>query len=473
MTHASFTLLLVDDNPGDLRLLEESLAGVPTCEFHTARAGTVDEACLLLRQHRYDAVLLDLNLPDASGLATLAAVQACAGGTPILVVTGTDDEQTALDALRGGAQDYLVKGQVFGTMLARAVRHAIERTRTEQSLREAEDRFRELANAVSSVFWVTSADGRRILFVNPAFEALTGLTRERAYADPAGCVTLVHPDDRPRLEARVAALPPSWDDEYRIVRVDGEVRWVRDRGYPVRSPQGEVTHLTGMVEDVTEARAAREKIRLQASLLEAVGESVIATDPGGTIFYWNRAAEQIYGWTAGEAVGRSVVDLLVPEMARAQGEELMERLGAGETWQGEFPVRRRDGTGFPALVTDAPIMDDQGQLIGIIGVSVDLTERKRAEQALRDSEARYRALFETMAQGVLVLGDEGRVLAANPAALEILGLDAEHLLHRSVRSLPLRVVDEEGRTVPMDRTPAAEARRTGVPVQRVVGVFNE
>jgi two-component system cell cycle sensor histidine kinase/response regulator CckA len=470
---ARYTLLLVEDNPGDVLLLEETLSEVAAGEFRTSHAGTLAEATRLLRRHRFDAVLLDLGLPDSTGLPTLSAVQSAAAGVPVLVLTGMDDEKAALDAVHLGAQDYLVKGQVFGTMLARTIRHAIERARTEQSLHEAEERFRELADHVSSVFWLASADGRELLFVTPAFEALTGRSRESAYADPCGCLDVVHPDDRPRIQARLAALPPAWDDEYRIVRPDGEVRWVHDRGHPVRAPGGEVTRLTGVVEDVTEARAAREKIRLQAGLLDAVGESVIATRLDGTVFYWNRAAEQLYGWTADEAAGRSIMDLICPQMAWEQGQEVMARLSAGQSWQGEFPVSRRDGSCFPAYVTDAPILDAEGRLIGIIGASTDLTARKRAEQAVRDSEARYRALFESMAQGVVLLGAENQVLSANPAALEILGVRAEEMLGRSVGGLGLRLVDEEGRPLSLDDAPVAEVRRTGRPVQRVIGVFNQ
>ncbi|HEX9937749.1 MAG TPA: PAS domain S-box protein, partial [Longimicrobium sp.] len=386
--------------------------------------------------------------------------------------TGRDDETLALKALQAGAQDYLVKGQVFGTMLARSVRHAIERVRTEQSLREAEERFRELADHVSSVYWLASGDGGEVLFLNPAFERVTGRSREAVYADPYSALQIVHPEDRPLLERRLAAGPGAWDDEYRIVRPCGEVRWVRDRGRPVRDAAGRTVRLAGLVEDVTDTRLAQEQIRLQAHLLDAVGESVIATHLDGTVFYWNRAAERLYGWSAAEAVGRSIMELTVPEISREEGERIMARLAVGECWHGEFLVRRRDGTTFPALVSDAPILDPAGRLIGIIGTSSDVSARKRAEEALRDSEARYRTLFETMAQGVVFMDDRGRVRSANPAALEILGLSRDEILELSADHPRMRMLDEDGSPLPRGECPGTMALRTGQVAERMVGVHN-
>jgi PAS domain S-box-containing protein len=473
MTPLHYRLLLVEDNPGDVLLIEETLAEVSAHAFDLEHTACLEDAVALLCVRTFDAVLLDLGLPDSTGLATLAAVQACAGATPVLVLTGMDDERSALKAVQLGAYDYLVKGQVFGTMLARTIRHAIERARTDQSLRETEERFRQMAEHVSSIYWLSSADGRELLYVTAAFESLMGRSRDVVYADPLAYLEMVHPADRERVRARLHRRPTHWDEEYRVVRPDGEARWVRDRGYQVRGTDGAVARLTGVVEDVTEARAAREKIRLQARLLDAVGEAVIATRPDGTVFYWNHAAEELYGWAAAEAEGSSIMDLILHEPVRGQAEAIMKALAAGLPWRGELPVRRRDGSSFPALVTNAPIHDEDGRLIGVIGTSTDLTERKRAETAVRESEARYRALFESMAQGVFFFGANGEILSANTAALEILGFDSERELSEAWSANGLRWLDEEGQPLERENGPAGVVRRTGQPVQRLVGVYNE
>lgn len=128
--------------------------------------------------------------------------------------------------------------------------------------------------------------------------------------------------------------------------------------------------------------AASDALRMQAQLLDAVGEAVIATDLDGVIQYWNRSAERLYGWTADEVRGRSIIDATPSTVAQGQSLGLMERLRSGESWTGEVEVRRRDGSTFPAEVTNAPVVDEQGQLTGIIGVSSDITTRKKIEGEL-------------------------------------------------------------------------------------------
>ena len=130
--------------------------------------------------------------------------------------------------------------------------------------------------------------------------------------------------------------------------------------------------------------------RLQAHLLDAVGQAVIATDLEGRITYWNRGAERMFGWSAAEALGRNVIEVTPTETSQGHAEAVMARLRRGETWSGEFLVRRRDGTAFHALVTDTPVLDDAGDLCGIVGVSVDLTGQKQADEELRRREEALR-----------------------------------------------------------------------------------
>jgi PAS domain S-box-containing protein len=463
-------ILLVEDNPGDALLISDAMEQTASATFALEHVERLGQAVARLEAAAYDAVLLDLSLPDSQGLATVATVQLFARGCPVLVLTGVDDELLALKALQAGAADYLVKGQVFGAMLARAVRHAVERGRAERSLRDAEARFRQLADHLSTAFWLREAATGRVLYVNPAYEAITGREMAALYADPASYLQAVHPDDRAQAAAPAG---DTWDREYRMVRPDGQVRWVHDRGSVVRGPGGRAEQLAGFLEDVTDAHRAEEQIRLQASLLDAVGESVIATRLDGTIFYWNRAAERTIGWRADEVLGRSIMEVTVPDdaevYARAAG--IMAHLERGETWSGEFPVLRRDGSVFQALVTDAPIHDPDGRLIGIIGSSIDLTEQKQAEARARENELRYRELFDTMAQGVMVF-DADRVVAANPAAEEILGLSLEEIRTRPLDAPAWRLYREDGALLEPANYPSIVALRASRELTEVVGIHN-
>ena len=119
--------------------------------------------------------------------------------------------------------------------------------------------------------------------------------------------------------------------------------------------------------------------------MNAVGQAIIATDTKGNITYWNYAAEQLYGWTETEVLGRNIVDVTPAETSKEQATNILNRLIAGECWSGEFLAKRRDGTVFPAIVTDAPIKNDRGEFIGIIGISTDITEQKWMQEVFDDA----------------------------------------------------------------------------------------
>ena len=125
-----------------------------------------------------------------------------------------------------------------------------------------------------------------------------------------------------------------------------------------------------------------EQLRFQAKLLDAVGQSVIATDLEGKVLYWNRGAQELYGWSPGEALGRNLRVLTVPEEALDQAEAIRSELWAGRTWSGEMLLRRKDGSHVSVLGTATPFFDDRGNLAGMIGVSTDISERKALEEEL-------------------------------------------------------------------------------------------
>ena len=198
---------------------------------------------------------------------------------------------------------------------------------------------------------------------------------------------------------------------------DGEVRAV-------------VTHA-----DITTRRLAEETTLFRSHLLDTVEQAVIATDLSGTIIYWNRFAEKLYGWPAADIAGRNVIEVAPSQAVRKQASEIMSRLSAGQSWSGEFTVRRRDGTTFRALISDTPIYDDEGAVVGIVGVSSDITGRKRAEEKLRESEERLRAIFEASRDGLLVEDDE-RIAYANNSYARLFGYEKpEELIGKHVSTV--------------------------------------
>ncbi|MBK6429260.1 PAS domain S-box protein [Candidatus Amarolinea dominans] len=170
----------------------------------------------------------------------------------------------------------------------------------------------------------------------------------------------------------------------------------------------------GVTPGATNALPASEPgLQLQTRLLNSIGQAVIATDLHGAITYWNRAAEQLYGWESAEVLGRNILDITPTEQSVEQAQEIMSSLRVGQTWSGEFSVRHRSGRSFPALVTDTPILDDDGQLIGIIGVSSDNSERSRLQSQLQASEQFATATLDALPAHIAVLDRAGEIVTVN------------------------------------------------------------
>ncbi len=193
------------------------------------------------------------------------------------------------------------------------------------------------------------------------------------------------------------------------------------------------------------------------ALLDHVQHAVIATDCAGRIIYWNRMAERLYQWTAAEVLGRSIFDVTVPPEERGVAETIVAALGRGESWEGEFRVRRKDGSTFPAHVTDSPLRDAQGALIGYVGVSLDLSPRKAAEAELRASEQRFARIFRA---SPIAIGyssvRSGRVIDINEHHTRLFGYTREEAVGRTslelgwwsderARETALRLLQADGR----------------------------
>ncbi len=146
-----------------------------------------------------------------------------------------------------------------------------ERRRADEALRASEERFRQIADSISEVFWLTTPDMQSVDYVSPGYDAIWGRAREALYASPQSWMDAIHVDDRPRV-ARVVAtshLTKGYDEEYRIVRPDGTERWIRDRAFPVLDGSGTVIRVAGVAEDITAKKQSEEQLRATTEQLRA------------------------------------------------------------------------------------------------------------------------------------------------------------------------------------------------------------
>lgn len=171
-------VLLIEDNPGDARLIQEMLAEFGRGRFDLRRADRLSTALEWLAEGGIDVILSDLSLPDSRELDTFAKVRAQAPHLPVIVLTGLDDETAALEAVQEGAQDYLVKGQIDGNLLVRAMRYAIERKRVEEALRLSEEKFSKAFRASPDMMIIIRLRDGCVIDVNDGFTHIAGYRRE-------------------------------------------------------------------------------------------------------------------------------------------------------------------------------------------------------------------------------------------------------------------------------------------------------
>jgi PAS domain S-box-containing protein len=233
---------------------------------------------------------------------------------------------------------------------------------------------------------------------NKGAERIFGYTQDEVIGKS---VTILIPEDRfdeePEILGNISAGRRVEHYETVRRRKDGTLINISITVSPIVNENGEIIGASKIARDISDREIVDKKIRFQASLLDAVEQAVIATDLDGTILYWNRFAESLYGWTPKETLGANVIDIIPTTATREEASEILTKLREGASWSGEFLARRKDGSSFPSLVTDSPIFDKFGELIGIVGVSIDITDRKNAEDErtrLLESERQARSEAE-------------------------------------------------------------------------------
>ena len=307
--------------------------------------------------------------------------------------------------------------------LVSVVRDITERKEVEKALQQSETRFRKIIESVPAGFVLLSED-LKFKYASPSALNMFGYNPRNPNLDP---VELTHPEDLPSVLAELDGVikDPSKTTElqYRFKHNDGSWRWIESTfSNLLAEPAIEAVLIN--FNDITHRKELETKMQLHAHLLDEIGEAVMATDLEGKIFYWNKAAEELYGWAADEVIGKDIIDVTHSQMSKDQAADIMEKLRKGESWSDEFTVQRRDGSTFPALVTDSPFLDDDGQLVGIIGISIDISKRKQAEKQLQLQSA----ALESAANAISITDTDGIIQWANPAFYSLTGYSKEEVI---------------------------------------------
>jgi PAS domain S-box-containing protein len=394
-------ILILEDLPSDAELMVFELrqAGI-THSFR--RVADREHFVAALEEDCPDVILSDFNLPGFDGLEALALAQATYPDTPFIFVSGAMGEEVAIDAVKRGATDYVLKDRLsrLGTAVERALREAEERRERRQvmaALRDSEERYRLLLKNLPAVVYKGYVNCE-VDFIDEKVEELVGYqkrqfdTREMKWND------LLVSEDYQQFKAafqRGLHESGSYVREYRIRRKDGEVIWIQDRGQIISGPDGKVDYVSGVFFDVTERRRAEMALQESearfASFMRHAPGTAVMRDFKSRYLFANEAWERLQHRTRQDWEGKSSAEVWPPDLAARIYEGDLQVIAQGEMVQTIEEIPQDDGI-HNWLVTKFPITDKDGRpaLIGEVGL--DITMRRRAEEALRESERRLRYL---------------------------------------------------------------------------------
>jgi two-component system sensor histidine kinase/response regulator len=315
---------------------------------------------------------------------------------------------------------------------------AEERRRTEEELHEAKERFRQMAENIHEIFWMMDARDDRIIYISPGYEEVSGRSSQALYERPRSWTEVIHPDDRDRMlnvveQYRRGVFPEA---EFRLLRSDSSVRWMRTRGFPLNDSAGKLSCFAGLAEDITDRKRVEEALRESElrfrAFVDHATDAFFLQDERYAILDVNRQACESLGYTRDELLGMTPM-IFDPDVSLADLEEIDRRLNAGEIMAFESRHRRKDGTVFPVEVRGQAFWEGGRRLT--VALVRDIAERRRAEEALRESEARFRGTFENAAIGIAHTNAAGSFLRLNQKFCSIVGYPREELLQKTFQDI--------------------------------------
>jgi len=411
-------VLLIEDNPGDAGLIRKLLAEVGGATFNLEYADRLSTGLERLAAGGTNVVLLDLGLPDSQGLGTLARVRAQAADVPVVVLTAVDDRTFAMKAVQAGAQDYLVKGQVEGSSLARTLFYAIERfgmqrelERYAQGLQSAEARLRKIIQKDADGIVVVDRGGI-IHFVNPAAESLFGYKAEELLGELFGF-----------------PLVAGEATELNIVRRGGETAIAEMRVVETEW-EGKTAYLTSLHNITKRQRVGEALLESEErfrSIVENSHDGIMILDDAYRFIYVNDELCRMSGYSREEIIGQDFPNFLDEEskqlvveryIRRQRGEEVPPRY--------EFNFVRKDGQKRRVEISSSVLRDSAGKVRTVAQI-LDITERQRAEEAFKLQRAYFQQLFDNSPDAIALLDDADRVINVNKGFETLFGYRAEEI----------------------------------------------
>jgi PAS domain S-box-containing protein len=429
-------VLIVEDQVADAELMERELrrAGfAPVC-----RRAETEEGYRSQLDPGLDVILADYTLPSFDATRALEILAETGLDVPLILVTGTVGEVKAVNCMKLGAADYLLKDRlgrlgpaVTQALEARALRR--KESQAKENLRASEERFRLLFDQAPLGYQSLDAQGR-FVEVNRTWLEMMGYTRKEVigrgfadFLDSRGAAQFEQSFQEFKCAGEVCGV------EFEMRRKDGSSFTAAFTGKIAHDESGGFIQTHCVLQDVTRQRQAEQALRQSEEnyrrIVETSQEGIWSVDREFVTTFVNPRMADMLGYRVVEMLGRRSTEFMHEEEREPHLQRIeARRRGVSETYERRY--RHRDGSVRWLLTAATPLMDPDGAFAGSFAMLADITERRRAEEELRNSERRFRAVLENMSLIGLMLDREGRVLLANDFLLRLTGWEREEVLGR-------------------------------------------
>lgn len=381
-----------------------------------------------LKTQRPGLILADYGVPGLSGRSVLKLAKQFLPDVPLVFVSDKLDDGAAIETLRLGANDFVFKGNLerLAPCIDRALSEARERaqrTDSENALRESEKKYRTIVETSLEGIWVLDQNAFTT-FVNERMAEMLGysvneMTGRSLYdfMDSEGSRQASR-----RFEARKRGIREH--HEFRFIRKDGSDLWTMISTNPLVDAEGRFSGALGMITDITDRKEFEEQLALHKTALKAAANGVVITIPDGTIIWANPAFTTLTGYESTEVIGKRPNVLKSGRHSESFYKELWETITSGRVWQGEIVNRRKDGSLYYEEQTITPVLGKRGEITHFIGIKNDVSKRHASEEALRQSERKFKSLAEN-SPNMIFINSYGKVVYVNKRCEEVMGYSRE------------------------------------------------
>jgi len=418
MNNKQIKVLLVEDNPGDVCSIQEMMSEVADVKYKIECVNRLDTGLERLAKGGIDLVLLDLGLPDSQGFDTFRKVHSQAGEAPIVVLTGLDNEELGLKAVKMGAQDYLLKDQVYGNLLVRTVRYAIERKKIDEALKKRTHDLGERVKELNCLFEIDEISRKEGITIEELLKKTTRLLPPGGqYPEITGsCITFKGKKYKTRNFKKT-----KWMLRADIIVKNNKAGSVEvcyleekpeiDQGPFLKEEKTLINSVSNRLGQLIERREAEKELRkrkeFSEGLINAMQDGFSALDPNGVHIKVNEALCKMTGFTRRELIGTGPPHLYWPPEEYENTQKAFEKTLQGEFKDFELVFMRKNGERFPVIVSPSWLKNEQGEIITYFASVKDITERKQAEEkikaSLREKEALLQEIYHRVKNNMQII----------------------------------------------------------------------